>query len=71
MGRLNDNEVREVAKMQRLITKYENVIAALYVLAKTGTETKLLKCENSSLDREITYLWRWILGEQGKKGGND
>ena len=40
--RLNDNEVKEVARMQRLITKYENVIAALYLKAKTGKEVKLL-----------------------------
>ena len=61
--------VREIARMQRLITKYENVITALCVLAKTGTETKLLKSEDSSLDGEINYLWRWIKGEQAMKGG--
>ena len=64
MERLNDNEVREIARMQRLITKYENVISALYVLAKTGTETKLLKIEESPLDGKITYLWKWVKADK-------
>lgn len=60
MGRLNDNEVREVAKMQRLITKYENVIAALYLKAKLNVDIKLLKTEDSDLDGDIVFLYKWI-----------
>lgn len=58
--KLNDNEVKEVARMQRLITKYENVIIALFIKAKTGSEIKLLKFEETDLDEEIRYLWKWI-----------
>jgi len=60
MKRLNDNEVKEVARMQRLITKYENVIIALFIKAKTGSEIKLLKFEETDLDEKILYLWKWI-----------
>ena len=60
MERLNDNEVKEVARMQRLITKYENVISALYIKAKTGTEIKLLQFEEKDMDKEILYLWKCI-----------
>lgn len=58
--RLNDNEVKEVARMQRLITKYENVIMALFIKAKTGTEIKLLQFEEQDLKDEIRYLWNWV-----------
>lgn len=58
--RLNDNEVKEVARMQRLITKYENVISALFIKAKTGTEIKLLLFEEQDMQEEIRYLWKWI-----------
>ena len=57
---LNDNEVREVARMQRLITKYENVISALFIKAKTGIEIKLLQFEERDMSEEIRYLWKWI-----------
>ena len=60
MERLNDNEVREVARMQRLITKYENVISALYIKAKTGTEINLLQFEEKDMREEIRYLWKWF-----------
>ena len=67
MERLNDNEVREVARMQRLITKYENVISALYIKAKTGTEIKLLEFEEKDMSREIRYLWNWIKEHKDNK----
>ncbi len=67
MERLNDNEVKEVARMQRLITKYENVITALYLKAKTGKEVKLLLTEESDLQKEINYLWNWVKDHKDKE----
>jgi len=58
--KLNDNEVKEVARMQRLITKYENVISALFIKAKTGSEIKLLQFEEKDMNEEIRYLWKWV-----------
>ena len=58
--KLNDNEVKEVARMQRLITKYENVISALFIKAKTGSEIKMLLFEEKDMNEEIRYLWKWI-----------
>lgn len=60
MKRLNNNEVKEVARMQRLITKYENIILALYLKAKTGREIQLLQFGEPNLRNETTYLWNWI-----------
>lgn len=34
--RLNDNEVKEVAEMQRKIDSYEGFIKALWMMAKSG-----------------------------------
>lgn len=65
--KLNDNEVKEVARMQRLITKYENVISALYIKAKTGTEIKLLQSEEKDMSEEIRYLWKWIKEHKDNK----
>lgn len=58
--KLNDNEVKEVARMQRLITKYENVISALFIKAKTGSEIKLLLFKEKDMNEEIRYIWKWI-----------
>lgn len=60
MERLNDNEVREVAKMQRLITKYENVITALFLKAKFNIHIDILSIEKSDLDGDIAFLFKWI-----------
>jgi hypothetical protein len=65
--RLNDNEVKEVARMQRLITKYENVISALFIKAKTGNEIKLLQFEEKDMSEEIRYLWKWIKEHKDNK----
>ena len=67
MERLNNNEVKEVARMQRLITKYERVISALYIKAKTGTEIKLLQFEEKDMREEIRYLWKWIKEHKDNK----
>ena len=65
--KLNDNEVKDVARMQRLITKYENVISALFIKAKTGTEIKLLQFEEQDMKEEICYLWKWIKEHKDNK----
>lgn len=65
--KLNDNEVKEVARMQRLITKYENVISALFIKAKTGSEIKLLQFEEDDMKEEIRYLWKWIKEHKDNK----
>ena len=67
MKRLNDNEVKEVARMQRLITKYERVISALYIKAKTGTEINLLQFEEKDMREGIRYLWKWIKEHKDNK----
>lgn len=65
--KLNDNEVKEVARMQRLITKYENVISALFIKAKTGSEIKMLQLEEKDMNEEISYLWKWIREHKDNK----
>jgi hypothetical protein len=65
--KLNDNEVKEVARMQRLITKYENVIVALFLKAKTGHEIKLLEFEEQDMKEEIRYLWKWVKERKDNK----
>ena len=65
--RLNDNEVKEVARTQRLITKYENIISAFFIKAKTGSEIKMLQFEEKDMNEEIRYLWKWIKEHKDNK----
>lgn len=65
--KLNDNEVKEVARMQELITKYENVILSLYVMAKTGGDVNLLRTCDTDIDHEINFLWRWVKEHKDKE----
>lgn len=67
MKRLNDNEVKEVARMQELITKYENVILSLYGMAKIGKDLNLLKTCDTYIDSEINFLWRWVKEHKDKE----
>lgn len=60
MSKLNDNEVKEVARMQQLIDKYEQVISSLYIRAKTGKKVDVLILCKTDLDNEIRYLYRFV-----------
>ena len=64
--RLNDNEVKEIARMQRLIMKYENAIDALFLKAKCNVDVKLLVSEERDKDKEINFLWKWICENKDK-----
>ena len=60
MERLNDNEVREVAEMQRKIDSYEGFITALCIMAKSGKVTNYPLFDGTDFTDEMSFLWKFV-----------
>lgn len=58
--KLNDNEVREVAKMQRMIDSYEGFIKALYIMMLSSKSINYPKFTDTNFDDEMSEIWRWV-----------
>ncbi len=65
---LNENEVKEVARMQSLIDGYEAFILALMFTIKHKGE-KEIKCPLftfSELDFVMSKIWKWVKDNASK-----
>ena len=60
MERLNDNEVKEVARMQRMIDSYEGFIKALWIMMLSEREVDYPRFADTNLDEEMNRIWRWV-----------
>ena len=60
MERLNDNEVKEVAKMQRKIDDYEYFIRATFMMAKSGKRINYPMFEHTDFADEMNEIWRTV-----------
>ena len=60
MERLNDNEVREVARMQQMIDSYEGFICALFMMMSSKNEINYPSFTDTNLDNEMNKIWRWV-----------
>ena len=58
--RLNDNEVREVAEMQRKIDSYEGFIKALWMMAKSGKVVNYPLFNGTDFTGEMNFLWKFV-----------
>lgn len=67
MERLNDNEVREVARMQRMIDSYEGFIRALYMTMLSEKEIKIPMFTDTNFDEEMNGIWRWVKEHKDNK----
>lgn len=56
--KLNDNEVREVARMQQLIDSYEGFIHALYMMMISKKEINYPAFTDTNFDEEMNNIWR-------------
>ena len=65
--RLNDNEVKEVARMQQMIDSYEGFIISLYMMTLSDKEINVPKIENTDYDKEMENIWRWVKEHKGNK----
>ena len=67
MERLNDNEVKEVARMQQMIDSYEVFICALNIMMISKREINYLAFTDTNLDKEMNKIWRWVKEHKGNK----
>lgn len=58
--KLNENEVKEIAKMQNKIDSYEGFIKAIYIMAKTGVLVNYPIFDGTTHTKEMSYLWHFI-----------
>ena len=61
MERLNDNEVKEVAKMQMKIDTYESFICSVCAMVVTKkTNINYLLFDGTNFTSEMNNIWRYI-----------
>ena len=60
MERLNDNEVREVARMQQMIDSYEGFIRAAFIMAKFGKHVNYPVLSHTDFAGEMNFIWKTI-----------
>lgn len=58
--RLNDNEVKEVARMQKMIDSYEGFLRACYMMAKSGSRINYPMFDGTEYYEEMNFIWRII-----------
>lgn len=67
MERLNDNEVKEVAKMQQKIDSYEGFIHASYMMAKSGSRINYPLFVGTDFSDEMDFIWRIVRDSCAKR----
>lgn len=65
--KLNDNEVKEVARMQQMIDSYEGFITALHMMMLVDRNINYPMFTNTNLDKEMNKIWRWVKEHKGKQ----
>jgi hypothetical protein len=61
MEKLNDNEVKEVAKMQMKIDTYESFICSVCAMVVTKkTDINYLLFDGTELTGEMNKIWRYV-----------
>ena len=60
MERLNDNEVKEVARMQQKIDAYEMFIEALSLASFGLKDVTIPAVADTPFDREMHKIWKWV-----------
>ena len=65
--KLNDNEVKEVARMQQMIDSYEGFICALHTMMLSEREINYPQFTGTNLDKEMNKIWRWVKEHKDNK----
>ena len=65
--KLNDNEVKEVARMQQLIDSYEAFIRALCIMMLCKKDINYPMFTNTNFDKEMNKIWRWVKEHKDNK----
>ena len=67
MERLNDNEVKEVARMQQMIDTYEVFILTLNLMTHSKKDITIPLFGDTNYDKEMSQIWRWIKEHKDNK----
>jgi hypothetical protein len=65
--KLNDNEVKEVARMQQMIDSYEGFIKALWMTMLSKREINYPRFTDTNFDEEMNRIWRWVKEHKDNK----
>ena len=68
--KLNDNEVREIAEMQKKIDSYEGFICAVYAMMLSEREIKFPLFTDTNSDKEMIGILQWIKTHKEYKNEN-
>ena len=60
----NDNEVREIARMQEKIDAYEAFILSTTLLVKGNKNINYPLFARTDLDKQMKLIWKWIKEQQ-------
>ena len=67
MERLNDNEVKEVARMQQMIDTYEAFIRTLNLMTLSKRDITVPLFCDTNCEKEMSQIWRWVKEHKGNK----
>lgn len=67
MEKLNDNEVKEVARMQQMIDSYEGFIRALHMMMLSENEIICPVFAYTNFGKEMNKIWRWVKEHKDNK----
>lgn len=65
--KMNDNEVREVARMQREIDSYEAFILSTSFLVRGNDNIDYPIFATTHLDKQMNRIWKWIKEHKDNK----
>ena len=58
--KLNDNEVKEIVKMQQKIDSYKGFIRAAFIMAKSGHRVNYPILSHTDFYDEMNFIWKTI-----------
>lgn len=65
--RLNDNEVKEVARMQQKIDTYESFILTLRMMMLSKKDINVPVFTDTDFEKEMSQIWRWVKEHKDKE----
>ena len=65
--KLNENEVKEIAKMQKKIDSFEGFICALHMRMLSNKNINYPAFTDTNFDKEMNKIWRWVKEHKDNK----
>ena len=65
--KLNENEGKEIAKMQKKIDSYAGFICALHMMMLSNKNINYPAFTDTNFDKEMNKIWRWVKEHKDNK----